>query len=645
MHLTWRKCGTISLLNLFVRIMMQEPVYIRSIKDIEAIEQTPWQERLTTLNTYDLIRQGAAIDPDAPAIYFISDGNSYQQPEIMTYRQLVAGINQTANLLHDQGIGSTDVVSLLMPNYPVTHAILWGGQAAGIVYPINYLLEPGQIIELLKAANTKVLVALGPSPDFTIWEKVEVIRQALPDLRIIQVMGQGDPENGVLSYNALIGQYPNDHLQSDRQIKPEDICAYFATGGTTGLPKLAQHTHLNETFEAFVMSLVVNRQSDESILCGLPLFHVNAVHITGLAPFSVGASVVLLGTQGYRDRSVIRNFWKIVEKFKATSFGGVPTLYSSLLQVPLEGEDISTLKHVRCGAAPMPVEVFKTFEAQTGIKIIEGYGLTEGTCSSTGNPLYGERRIGSVGLRYPYQHIKIVRLDENGKYLRECEPDEIGHVVMSGPQVIPGYLQAAHNQNLWVADGWLNTGDLGRQDVDGYLWITGRSKDIIIRGGHNIDPVVIEEVLYGHESVALAAAVGKPDAYAGEIPVAYVQLKPSAKVTENDLLQYARDHITERAAAPKSIYFLDTMPQTAVGKLFKPKLRQDVTERAYHEALSFLEAEGIRVSVRVESHPSYGLYAIIRLDGVANSLQISVQQRVEQALAGFTVKYELHLEY
>ena len=148
---------------------MQEPVYIRSIKDIEAIEQTPWQERVTTLNTYDLIRQGAAIDPDAPAIYFISDGNSYQQPEIMTYRQLVAGINQTANLLHDQGIGSTDVVSLLMPNYPVTHVILRGGQAAGIVYPINYLLEPGQIIELLKAASTKVLVALGPSPDFTIW--------------------------------------------------------------------------------------------------------------------------------------------------------------------------------------------------------------------------------------------------------------------------------------------------------------------------------------------------------------------------------------------------------------------------------------------------------------------------------------------
>lgn len=623
---------------------MTEPVFIHTLKDIEAIEQIPWQERLTARNTYDMIRQGGAIDPDAPAIYNIFNGDTYQQSEILTYRQLIGRINQTANLLHHHGVQPTDVVAFMMPNYPVTHAILWGGQAAGIVYPINYLLEATQIVQLLKAANTKVLLALGPSPEFNIWEKVEVIRQALPDLLIFQVMGQGDAASRVLSFDSLVQSYPDDHLQSGRHIEPEDICAYFATSGTTGTPKLAQHTHLNETFEAFIMSLVVNREPVECILCGLPLFHVNAVHITGLAPFSVGASVVLLGAQGYRDRSVIRNFWKIIEQFKATSFGGVPTLYSSLLQTPLQSEDISSLKHVRCGAAPMPVEVFKTFETQTGIKIIEGYGLTEGTCSSTGNPLYGERRIGSVGLRYPYQEVKIAHLDETGKYIRDCVSEEIGHIVMRGPQVIPGYLQESHNQNLWVADGWLNTGDLGRQDADGYFWITGRAKDIIIRGGHNIDPAVIEEVLYTHESVALVAAVGKPDAYAGEIPVAYVQIKPGASVSEDELMQYARERITERAAAPKAIYFLDSMPQTAVGKLFKPQLRRDVTQRAYQETLAFLEAEGIHVSVQVEAHPSHGMFAVIHLVGVATRLQRSVQERAEKALAGFTVKYDVQME-
>jgi len=623
---------------------MHAPFHIRTLKDIEAIEEISWQERLTARNTYDLIRQGASINPDAPAIHSIANGDTYQDTVVVTYRQLLGRINQTGNLLYDYGIQPTDVIAILMPNYPVTHALLWGAQATGIVFPINYLLEPLQIIELLKASKAKALLALGSSSEFDIWEKVETLRSELPDLLVFEVMGEGGRDTDTLAYDRLVEKYPETYLQSGRQISPDDICAYFATGGTTGMPKLAQHTHLNETFEAFVMSLVVNRQAQECILCGLPLFHVNAVHITGLAPFAVGASVVLLGAQGYRDRSVIRNFWKIVERFRATSFGGVPTLYSALLDVPLEGEDISTIEHVRCGAAPMPLEVFRTFEAWTGIKIIEGYGLTEGTCSSTGNPLYGERRVGSVGLRYPYQDVKVVQLDDSGRYLRDCASDEIGHVIMRGPQVIPGYLEVAHNEALWVADGWLNTGDLGRQDGDGYLWITGRAKDVIIRGGHNIDPAIIEEVLYRHEAVALAAAVGKPDAYAGEIPVAYVQLKPGANVSEADLLDYARQRITERAAVPKAIYFLDAMPQTAVGKLFKPQLRHDVIRRAYQEALALLEPDGIDVRVRVEAHPTSGTRVMITLLGVPTHFETAVQYRVQQALAGFTVKYDLRIE-
>ncbi|MEO8611316.1 MAG: acyl-CoA synthetase [Chloroflexota bacterium] len=623
---------------------MQNPVFIRTLSDIEAIEQTPWQERLKPRNTYDMLQQGASINPDAPAIYFIPNGDAYDEPEIVTYRQMMGKINQTANLLHDLGVKPTDVMAMLMPNYPITHAILWGSQAAGIVYPINYLLEPSQIIDLLKAANAKVLFALGPSPDFNIWEKVESIRQELPDLTILQVMGQGSVENDSRIYDAMVEKYPDSRLTSGRHINPDDICAYFATGGTTGSPKLAQHTHLNETFEAFIMSLTVNREPSDCILCGLPMFHVNAVHITGIAPFSAGSSVVLLGTQGFRDRSVIKNFWKIVERFKATSFGGVPTLYASLLQVPLQGEDISTLKHVRCGAAPMPVEVFKAFESQTGIKIIEGYGLTEGTCSSTGNPLYGERRIGSVGFRYPYQEVKIVRLDESGLYLRDCAPNEIGSVVTRGPHVIPGYLQAAYNEHLFVAEGWLNTGDLGRQDADGYLWITGRTKDIIIRGGHNIDPAVIEEVLYSHEAVGLAAAVGKPDAYAGEIPVAYVQLKPGAQIQESVLLAYVRDRISERAAAPKAIYFLETMPQTAVGKLFKPLLRLDITRRAYEEALAPLVTAGYPVSIQVVTDKTHGMIANIQIAHVSSTNENEIRAKAETALAGFTIKYDLQFE-
>lgn len=170
---------------------------------------------------------------------------------------------------------------------------------------------------------------------------------------------------------------------------------------------------------------------------------------------------------------------------------------------------------------PLPGEVYKAFEQHTDVSILEGYGLTEATCASSTNPRYGERRVGSIGLRYPYQAMKAVLLDQHGGYVRDCQPNETGTLVVKGPNVFAGYVQEEQNVGLWVADGWLHTGDLGRQDEDGYFWLSGRTKDLIIRGGHNIDPAVIEEALYTHPAVALVAAVGKPDAYAGELPLAY----------------------------------------------------------------------------------------------------------------------------
>jgi fatty-acyl-CoA synthase len=618
---------------------MPEP--ISTLKDIERIEEIPWQERLTARTTYDLIRQGAALNPDAPAICYVHSADAFHQPQVIRYREFLAKINQTANLLHDLGVRSTDVVSLLLPAIPQTHYAIWGGQAAGIVHPINPLLEVPQIADLLRAARTKVLIALGPSPDVAIRQKAEAIRRELPDLQILRVAGDEPPDADC--FETRLEAYPADRLVSGRQIAPDDIAAYFATGGTTGAPKLAQHTHLNETFEAWVIALVANRNAADVVLSGLPLFHVNAVHIAGLSAFAVGCSVVMLTADGYRDKRVIQNFWKIVEHYRATTFNGVPTLFASLLDVPRDGCDISTLRHVRCGAAPASAALFRNFEAQTGIRIVEGYGLTEGTCSSTANPLEGERRIGSVGLRYPYQQIRVVQVDGTGRILRDCAPDEIGQVVMRGPHVIPGYLQAEHNRTLWAGNGWLNTGDLGRLDADGYLWITGRAKDLIIRGGHNIDPAIIEEVLHSHPSVALAAAVGRPDAYAGEVPVAYVQLKPGAAATEADLLDYARQHITEHAAGPKAITILDALPQTAVGKLFKPALRQDAARRAYHEALASVEADGIGVSIEVAPDPARGLLATIRLSGVPAGQQDTLLARVHAALDAFTIPYQVVL--
>ena len=270
-------------------------------------------------------------------------------------------------------------------------------------------------------------------------------------------------------------------------------------------------------------------------------------------------------------------------------FSGVPTVYASLLQVPVGAHDLGSLEYGLCGAAPMPIEVFRSFEERTGVKILEGYGLTEATCVSSINPIRGERRVGSIGLRLPGQPMKAVVLDERGAYARDCDPDEVGAIVIAGPNVFAGYRDAAQNAGLWVdcGDGrrWLNTGDLGRRDADGYFWLTGRRKELIIRGGHNIDPRAIEEPLHRHPGVQAAAAVGRPDAHAGELPVAYVQPKPGVVLGEAELLEHLGRELGERAALPKRVRIVSEMPITAVGKLYKPELRRREARDALEAAL------------------------------------------------------------
>ena len=283
----------------------------------------------------------------------------------------------------------------------------------------------------------------------------------------------------------------------------------------------------------------------------------------------------------------------------------------------------------------MPVELIRQFESKTGLTLIEGYGLTEGTCGSCANPPIGERRPGSIGLPMPYCDVTIKVLDEQGNYLRDAAPNEIGNLCIRGATVFNGYLQSSKNANIWVDGNWFNTGDLGRIDADGYIWLTGRSKDLIIRGGHNIDPQMIEEALHKHPAVAMAAAVGKPDEKAGELPVVYVQLKPGAHANEAELLAHAALHIPERAAIPKDAWIIESIPLTAVGKTFKPALRFDAIARVYQAALLELDQ---RVRVEVLSDDKRGQVAHIHLPAGQTNLAAAITQR----LAGFAVAIELH---
>ncbi|PTS82898.1 acyl-CoA synthetase [Pseudomonas sp. HMWF032] len=624
---------------------------IKTQHDIQLIEQTPLAERDLPTSTYELIRRSAAQLGDAPALSFILQGNVDEPAYRLSYRQLLGKITQTANAFYRLGLRPGKAVSFLLPNLPHTHFTIWGGEAAGIVNAINPLLDPEHIAELIQASDSELLVTLAPFPGTDLWAKVEGLRDQLPNLKAIICVDMAnllpEPQRsglkaqrgalpaGVLDFDALIASCPDDHLESGRVIAPDDIASYFHTGGTTGTPKLAPHSHGNEVAMAYSMNLVTRFEPGDVTLCGLPLFHVNGVIVTGLTAFIGGAEILLATPQGYRNTALISNFWKIIERYKVSFFSGVPTIYAGLLQVPSEGHDLSSLKYALCGAAPMPVELIRQFESKTGLTLIEGYGLTEGTCGSCANPPAGERRPGSIGLPMPYCEVSIKVLDEQGNYLRDAANNEIGNLCIRGATVFKGYLQASKNAGIWVDGDWFNTGDLGRVDADGYIWLTGRSKDLIIRGGHNIDPQMIEDALHKHPAVALAAAVGKPDEKAGELPVVYVQLKPGIQVSEAELLTHAAEHIPERAAIPKDAWVIDAIPLTAVGKTFKPALRFDAITRVYQAALTELDAH---LRVEVLSDDKRGQVAHIYLP----TDQAALAEAVTQRLAGFSVAIELH---
>jgi len=621
-----------------------EGLKIVNAADIEEFEKIPIEDRLDFFNTYDMIKHGAAIDPEATAISFFPSGEDYANPSQITYRNFLAQITRTANLFHDLGVGPGDVITYLLPNLPQTHYVLWGGEAAGIVNPINPMLEASTIREICQAAGTKVLVALGEFEGSDIWEKVLIVRKDLPKLKaIIRVMGPGDEKEGIYGYDEVITRYNSDKLDSGRVIDPNDVASMYHTGGTTGTPKLAPHTHFNEAVMVFMLASATELKPGETTLCGLPLFHVNATTVTGSMPFSIGAHVVLLGVMGYRDPTVMQNFYKIVEHYRAVTFSSVPTVLSVLLDIPKGDADISSLRFAVCGAAPLSVELFKRFEAHSGMKLIEGYGLTEGTCVSSVNPYHGEQKVGSIGIRIPYHEMKVFILDDENRFTREAETDEIGSVCIKGPNVFKGYLDEAHNSDIWPKEGWFNTGDLGRQDKDGYFWLTGRKKELIIRGGHNIDPAAIEEPLYRLDGVQVAAAVGRPDPHAGEVPVVYVQLQEEAELTEEKILDYLKREMGERAAIPKEVFIIEQVPLTPVGKIFKPALRWEAIKQVYREELQVLGDMVDSVEVTVKEDKVHGSLAFITVKPASHASAEEIEDRVDNILNRYTIRYDLRI--
>jgi fatty-acyl-CoA synthase len=624
------------------RVIGNEYPIFATEADVRVFEQVPYADRIAAESTYDAIKRGAAINPDAPAIQFLPNSDPADTPIVISHRDFVARVTQAANMFHALGVGGGDVVSFLLPLLPEAFITLFGAEAAGIANPVNPLLEPHQIAEILEAANTTVLVALGPVPGTDIWKKVEQVRGKLKRLKaIVQVHGPGDPANRIYSFSDLIKEQPSDRLVSNRKISGEQTAAYFHTGGTTGTPKLVCHTHANQVYQAWACNLMLKSRAGMNLLFGMPLFHVGGSLTQALSALSGGNCLVVLSPSGWRNPASVKNIWSLVERFKPEIFSSVPTVLAAALGVPPGGADLSSLRYAAGGGSAIPVAIGKAIQEKFKIPVVEVYGMTE--TSSVHTIAYADRpiRLGSVGLPVPYSRVRIVKLDANDRVERDCAPDEIGVVVMAGPGVFRGYLNEAQNKGAFVDGNWVNSGDLGRLDKDGYLWITGRAKDLVIRGGHNIDPGPIEDILFQHPAVGLAAVVGQPDAYSGELPVGYVQLKPGAAVQTGELEAWVRERTPERAAAPAQIIPIDPMPLTGVGKVFKPQLRWDAAKRVFTGALRPLVERNIDCTIEVGPHGSHGSIATVTIDRVPEHKRQAIADEVDTLLGPFVMRHQI----
>ncbi len=623
---------------------------IITLADVEAIERSSACIPAGVNNTYNLLSLGAAIGGNEPALSFFLRPEDQKRPWVWSHRAWKAQITRAANMFRRLGVKRNNVVAYILPNLPETHWTIWGAETACVVMALNPLLEPSTLRDLMLAGNVQWIVTLAPTPGTDLWEKVSGIADQIPNLQgilatsplrylsaptdtssIPNIPLQIPPTVGTVTALDLLYEMGKESADELTFVPPQlnDVASYFCTGGTTGLPKIAMRTHRTEVANACELAAMSGAKMSgpgNTVFCGLPLFHVNAQIGTGLSIFARGGHVLLGTPQGYRTPGLLQAFWLICSEHKVTTFSGVPTIFAALLQAPREGCNLDGIRYAVCGAAPMPVELFRRFQTETGIKIVEGYGLTEAGCVSSINPPAGESRVGSIGLRLPWQQMRVVQLDSAGRYKRDAHVDEPGLVVVRGPNLFEGYLNPDHNEGLWldIAQGssgtvkWLNTGDLGHQDAQGYFWLTGRAKELIIRGGHNVDPKSIEEVIARHPAVALCAAVGRPDAHAGEIPVAYVQLRPGLLCQEKELLDFAALHIGERAALPRAVTILHTMPVTDVGKIFKVALRLREIESVVGDEANKLSIEILNLVTRQDF--KRGLLAEVTVAAGAESL-------------------------
>ena len=513
--------------------------------------------KATDKNIGELLRRQMASAPERKFLFSEADGREFSCAEF------AAAAERAAELLTAQGISKGDVVSLLMPNsveYIIGYFACWKiGALAG---PVNSLLKEHEIEFVMNNSEAKAILVHSEFQPI-----IEKIRANLPQLRSIinfddEAKATGsfqkpDREGGQLSPDAL----PDGRAAETICLDDDAIIIY--TSGTTGKPKGCLLTHGNIIANARQISEWLKFTESDRLLTIMPLFHMNAVSVTTMSALYAGGSTVV------SPRFSASRFWNIISDYQITSFGSVATMLSMLLNtypdgVP-SGLQTDQLRFAMCGSAPVPAEVMKKFEQTFNCPVIEGYGLSESTCRSTFNPPDERRRPSSCGLPIGNE-MKVVDDDDN-----EVPDGELGEIVLRGENILKGYFKNPDATAQAFRGGWFHTNDVGYRDANGFFYIVDRKSDMIIRGGENIYPREIDEVLYQHPAVAAAATIGVPDQLYGEEVAAFIVLKDGTQVTEAELIAHCKAELADYKC-PKTIHIVKDIPKGPTGKLLKREL-------------------------------------------------------------------------
>ncbi|MGG2039700.1 AMP-binding protein [Pseudomonas paraeruginosa] len=527
-----------------------------------------------TPSPFDLLAATVREVPQRTALECLPDDLA-GAPQALSYRQLLLDVQRFAAALRATGIRQEEAVAILLPFVPQAVVALLAASAVVVAFPVNLLLSAEAIRTQLELARCRVVVCLGPHPALDVRERVGQALAAMAGPPLLVEVPLAGATPGALCWNAFIARSASG---VDAPDAPERLGALVHTGGSTGQPRLARLSLRNMASAALMAGAGLGIRPEERLLSGLPLFHVGGAIDALLAALAVGATLVFPTALGMRNPAVVRQVWQIVARYRITLLAAVPTSLAAIRDSPLADADLSQLRALMTGGSPLPEELARHLRARTGKPIYQLYGMTESSGIASAQLTSGQPAAHAAGVPVPGVEIA---LGEPGVY----RPGAKGEILVRGPNVFHGYLTAQG-----VVDdprgGWLASGDLGEVTADGELRIVGRSKDVIIRSGHNIDPLLIEETAHQHPDVAQAAAVAMPDDYAGEVPVLFVVARAGAQVMPGEIATFVAQRIAEPPARPRQVFVLDELPLTPFGKIARFRLRQRAVEQRVGELLA-----------------------------------------------------------